>query len=123
MDGVLWMGHSSPFPTTHTGMGKVILTENVTIRSTYRCLFHCCPFSHVADNKQIVSLPNLHIIDFSYGHTGSTHDSSAWEDTCVFQGHENLLEDGEWVCADSAYPVKHLSDICKFILIVVIQDK
>ena len=40
---------------------------------------------------------HLHIIDFSYGHTGCTHDATAWEDT--------QLEDGEWVWADSAYPV------------------
>src|SRR5467141_4751535 len=61
--------------------------------------------SCVADNKQIVSLPKLHIIDFSYGHTGSTHESSAWEDTCLSQGHEALLTDGEWVWADSEYPI------------------
>lgn len=57
---------------------------------------------------QVANLPNLRIIDFSYGHTGSTHDSSAWEDTCLFQDHENIFDDGEWVWADSAYPV-HVS--------------
>jgi len=46
--------------------------------------------------SQIVSLPNLQIIDFSFGHTGSTHDSSAWEE---------LMEENEWVWADSAYAV------------------
>jgi hypothetical protein len=56
-------------------------------------------------NAQTVSLPNLHIIDFSYSHTGSTHDSTAWEETWVACEHEQHLEDGEWVCADSAYPV------------------
>jgi hypothetical protein len=52
-----------------------------------------------------VSLPNLHIINFSYSHTGSTHDATAWEDTQLAQEHNTLLEDGEWVWADSAYPV------------------
>lgn len=56
-------------------------------------------------NIQIVSLPNLRIIDFSYGHTRSTHDASAWEDTRIAQDHDTLLENGKWVWADSAYPV------------------
>ena len=50
-------------------------------------------------------MPNLLIIDFSYGHVGSIHDSTAFESTRVAQEHEALLEDGEWVWADSAYPV------------------
>jgi hypothetical protein len=54
---------------------------------------------------QVVSLPNLRIIDFSYGHTGSTHDSTAWDETRLAQQHETLLDDGEFVWADSAYPV------------------
>ncbi|KAF8233148.1 hypothetical protein L208DRAFT_1268176, partial [Tricholoma matsutake] len=59
---------------------------------------------------QIVSLPNLHIIDFTYGHTGSTHDSMAWEQTKLVQSHNKLLKEGEWVWADSAYPV-HLTSV------------
>jgi hypothetical protein len=55
--------------------------------------------------SKIVSLPNLQIIDFSYGHTGSTHDSTAWESTQMAQKHEELLEKDEWIWADSAYPV------------------
>ena len=54
---------------------------------------------------QIVSLPNLWIIDFGYGYTGSTHDATAWEGTRLFQEHGTLLDDKEWVWADSAYPV------------------
>ena len=50
-------------------------------------------------------MPNLRIIDFSYGHTGSTHDATAWEGTRIAQEHESLLEDDEWIWADSAYPV------------------
>jgi hypothetical protein len=58
---------------------------------------------------KIVSLPNLCIIDFSHSHTGSTHDSTAWETMHLAQEHSTLMEDGEWVWADSAYPV-HLLD-------------
>lgn len=60
------------------------------------------PYSHFS---QVVSLPNLRIIDFSYGQTGSTHDSTAWNDTVLAQNHETLMSPGEWVWADSAYPV------------------
>lgn len=61
--------------------------------------------------SQIVSLPNLRIIDFGYGHVGSTHDSTAWEGTQLAQEHEDLLEDGEWVWADSAYPVRDFTSL------------
>ena len=50
-------------------------------------------------------MPNLRIIDFSYGHTGSTHDATAWAHTQLATGHHDLMEPGEWVWADSAYLV------------------
>ncbi|KAF5366613.1 hypothetical protein D9758_009000 [Tetrapyrgos nigripes] len=56
-------------------------------------------------NVQIVLLPNWHIIDFSYGHVGSTHDATAWEETRLFKEYESLLQD-EWIWADSAYPIQ-----------------
>ncbi|KAE9396664.1 hypothetical protein BT96DRAFT_958144 [Gymnopus androsaceus JB14] len=55
-------------------------------------------------NIQIVNLPNLQIIDFGYSHTGSTHNATAWEGTRIATNHEDLLEEGEWIWADSAYP-------------------
>ncbi|EIN04729.1 hypothetical protein PUNSTDRAFT_24189, partial [Punctularia strigosozonata HHB-11173 SS5] len=58
-------------------------------------------------NIQVISLPNLQIIDFGYGFTGSTHDSTAWKETRVYREHEMILEGQEWIWADSAYPVKH----------------
>ena len=36
---------------------------------------------------------------------GNTHDSTAWEDTWIVQEHEDIIKDGEWIWADSAYPV------------------
>ncbi|KIK53488.1 hypothetical protein GYMLUDRAFT_63653 [Collybiopsis luxurians FD-317 M1] len=56
-------------------------------------------------NFQIISLPNLHIVDVGYGFTGSTHDASAWEKTHMKQQYKKLLRPGEWVWVDSAYPV------------------
>lgn len=54
---------------------------------------------------QVVSLPNLRIIDFGYGYTGRTHDSTAWQGTRMAQEHQTLLEDNEFIWADSAYTV------------------
>ncbi|KAF7349600.1 DDE Tnp4 domain-containing protein [Mycena sanguinolenta] len=57
-------------------------------------------------NIQVVSLPNLRIIDFGYGYTGSTHDSTAWEGTRMAQEHQTLLEEEEFIWADSAYTLE-----------------
>ncbi|VDC02626.1 unnamed protein product [Peniophora sp. CBMAI 1063] len=54
---------------------------------------------------QIISLPNLRIIDYSVGRPGSTHDSTGWRDTWIYQRRDGLLRDGEWIWADSAYPL------------------
>ncbi|RPD72619.1 hypothetical protein L226DRAFT_466844 [Lentinus tigrinus ALCF2SS1-7] len=56
-------------------------------------------------NIQVVSLPNLRIVDVSYGHTGSTHDSTAFERTRVARDYTEILEANEFIWADSAYPV------------------
>ncbi|KAI0073911.1 hypothetical protein K474DRAFT_1602516 [Panus rudis PR-1116 ss-1] len=56
-------------------------------------------------NIQVISLPDLTIIDYGYGFPGSTHDSTAWVKTRMAEQHADILEDGEWVWADSAYPV------------------
>ncbi|KAF9562393.1 hypothetical protein CPC08DRAFT_634216 [Agrocybe pediades] len=61
--------------------------------------------SNYSLNFQIISLPNLRIIDFGYGFTGSTHDATAWEQTKIFKQHEDIFREGEFVWADSAYPV------------------
>jgi hypothetical protein len=54
---------------------------------------------------QIVSLPNLRIVDYGYGFTGSTHDSTAWEKTRIFAEHDIILEENEFIWGDSAYPI------------------
>ena len=60
--------------------------------------------------NQIVSLPNLRIIDYGYGFTGSTHDSTAWEKTRIYEEHLNVFEGDEFIWGDSAYPVSGLFD-------------
>ncbi|KAE9399470.1 hypothetical protein BT96DRAFT_957252 [Gymnopus androsaceus JB14] len=46
---------------------------------------------HYSLNIQIINLPNLRIIDFSYGHTGSMHDSSVWGGTKIATEHDQIL--------------------------------
>ena len=50
-------------------------------------------------------MPNLRIIDVSYGFTGSTHDSTAWEATRMAKNHTEILTGLEFIWGDSAYPV------------------
>ncbi|KAI5830830.1 hypothetical protein K523DRAFT_271410 [Schizophyllum commune Tattone D] len=55
-------------------------------------------------NIQVVNTPDLRIIDFGYGFTGSTHDSSAWTKTSFYQDPARYLQGNEFIWADSAYP-------------------
>ncbi|EGN92798.1 hypothetical protein SERLA73DRAFT_23654, partial [Serpula lacrymans var. lacrymans S7.3] len=62
--------------------------------------------SNYSLNSQIIILPhNLRIVDYGLGHTGSTHNSSALQDTLISRNHEVILAPGEWLWADSAYPI------------------
>ncbi|KII82824.1 hypothetical protein PLICRDRAFT_112152 [Plicaturopsis crispa FD-325 SS-3] len=62
--------------------------------------------SNYSLNAQLISTPDLHIIDFGVGMPGSQHDATAWLDTRVPQEHKRLLGEKEWVWADSAYPLR-----------------
>jgi hypothetical protein len=55
---------------------------------------------------QLITLPNLRIIDYVIGHCGSTHDSTAFQDSHTVHEKQRLIGRGEWVWADSAYPVE-----------------
>jgi hypothetical protein len=50
-------------------------------------------------------MPNLRIVDFGYGFTGSAHDATAWQETRISKERETLLKDDDFIWADSAYPV------------------
>ncbi|KIJ54766.1 hypothetical protein M422DRAFT_152646 [Sphaerobolus stellatus SS14] len=62
--------------------------------------------SNYSMNVQIISLPNLIIIDFGVGLPGSQHDATAWKETRIPKEHATLLAPGEWVWGDSAYLIK-----------------
>lgn len=54
---------------------------------------------------QIVSLlHNLMIVDYAVGHTGSAHDSYAFQSTQISQDPSKFLGPNDWIWADSAYP-------------------
>ena len=47
---------------------------------------------------------DLMIVDYSVGHTGSIHDSWAFQSTCTCKEYEHIFGPNEWMWADSAYP-------------------
>lgn len=58
----------------------------------------------------------------SYGHTGSTHDSTAFERTKIARDHADILGPNEFIWADSAYPVRVVYSVhCGLTLIVLEQ--
>ncbi|KIK17976.1 hypothetical protein PISMIDRAFT_30623 [Pisolithus microcarpus 441] len=61
--------------------------------------------SNYSLNVLIVSTPDLCIVDYSVGLPGSWHDASAFAETCIFHEHDVLLEEGEWLFVDTAYPL------------------
>ncbi|EGN93330.1 hypothetical protein SERLA73DRAFT_24708, partial [Serpula lacrymans var. lacrymans S7.3] len=57
------------------------------------------------NTQLVVLLYNLCVIDYSLRHTGSVHDLYVFESTQITRDKTMFLEDGEWMWADSAYPV------------------
>ncbi|KAF8592799.1 hypothetical protein K439DRAFT_1610331 [Ramaria rubella] len=62
--------------------------------------------SNYSMSVQLISTPDLCIVDYGVGMPGSQHDSTAWLQTCIPQEHETLLSSVEWVWADTAYPLQ-----------------
>ena len=57
---------------------------------------------------QLVNLVhNLRFVDYTVGHTGSTHDATAFRKMQISKDQTRgiFLGDEQWVWADSAYPV------------------
>lgn len=53
--------------------------------------------------EQLVTLPNLRIIDYVIGHCGSAHDSTVFHDSRTYHNSGTLFNENEWMWADSAY--------------------
>ena len=79
--------------------------SNSSLNFQVRLLFLSVSVSNYS-LEQIISLPNLRIIDIGYGYTGSTHDATAWQKTQFYQRRERYLWGNEFIWADSAYPVR-----------------
>ncbi|KAG5649613.1 hypothetical protein H0H81_002852 [Sphagnurus paluster] len=62
--------------------------------------------SNYSMNVQLINRPDLTIADYGIGLPGSQHDATAWSQTQLPSKHEHLLRPGEFVWADSAYPLK-----------------
>ncbi|KAJ3499981.1 hypothetical protein NMY22_g19418 [Coprinellus aureogranulatus] len=62
--------------------------------------------SNYSLNVQLITTPNLRIIDYGIGLPGSQHDATAWKKTRIPKEHATLLPGREWVWGDSAYPLQ-----------------
>ncbi|KAF8816578.1 hypothetical protein BYT27DRAFT_7220661 [Phlegmacium glaucopus] len=62
--------------------------------------------SNYSMNVQVINRPDLKIIDYGIGYPGSQHDATAWRETRLPPEHEQLFGPGDFVWADSAYPLK-----------------
>ena len=63
-----------------------------------------CPYTDT-DMQQLVTLPNMHVINYVLGPPGSTHDSMSFKESHAWKESGHLFQDGEWLWADSAYPL------------------
>ncbi|KAF8587606.1 hypothetical protein K439DRAFT_1645808 [Ramaria rubella] len=62
--------------------------------------------SNYSLNVQLISTPNLCIIDYGVGLPLSQHDATAWKGTWIPQEHEQFLGRDEWVWVDTACPLQ-----------------
>ncbi|KAF8833818.1 hypothetical protein BDN67DRAFT_916207, partial [Paxillus ammoniavirescens] len=53
----------------------------------------------------IIMPHNLLIVDYSMGNPGSAHDAHAFRSTRIYEEHDTLLAQDEWIWGDSAYPL------------------
>lgn len=67
----------------------------------------CLPVNVLLIRVQVVVMVhNLFIVDFGLGHPGSVHDAHAFQGTHIAQEPDELIPEGHWIWADSAYPTK-----------------
>nr|GAT51887.1 predicted protein [Mycena chlorophos] len=62
--------------------------------------------SNYSLNLQLITTADLQIIDYGVGLPGSQHDATAWKKTRIPSEFDILLPNGEWIWADSAYPLQ-----------------
>lgn len=62
--------------------------------------------SNYSMNVQIINTPNLKIIDYASGFTGSRHDTHCFGSTRLAKQPEQLLGREEWCWGDAGYPLE-----------------
>ncbi len=62
-----------------------------------------CSQDNELSSYQLITLPNLRIIDYVVGHCGSVHDATAFRESRTYGNYRQLFKNGEWIWAYSAY--------------------
>ena len=108
MGSYLPMERSSSYFRSLGYMARRGLTKTKTILLTARYVEYLILSIRRADlqyTSQIINLPqSLLIVDYLLGHTGSVHDTWAFQSTRTFKNHNKIFGPGKWMWADSAYP-------------------
>jgi hypothetical protein len=76
---------------------------NVQVRTAFDPTYVYQPLTTLPLLQQLITLPNLRIVDYVIGHCGSAHDSTVFQESRTSIDHDELFADGEWMWADSAY--------------------
>src|SRR5258707_13677516 len=84
-------------------MVSSFLTESRTTHSALLYVPRLILLSLLIHPLQLVTLPNLCIIDYVLGPPGSVHDSTAFWQSRAFKESDELFYNVEWLWADSAY--------------------
>src|SRR5258705_1586578 len=84
-------------------MASSFLTKSRTTHSALLYVPRSILLSLLIHPLQLVTLPNLRIIDYILGLPGSVHDSTAFQQSRAFQESDELFYNGEWLWSDSAY--------------------
>ena len=84
-------------------MARPILIEKVTILESPGKTYIYSMCVHLLQFRQLVTLPNLRIINYVIGHCGSAHDSTVFHDSRTYCNSSILFNENEWMWVDSAY--------------------
>jgi DDE superfamily endonuclease len=99
VDGTLIPLHCKP---GHHGEQLYDCKSNYSLSLTVHS--SCCQHSPCTNvNIQLVTMPDLSIINYVLGLPGSVHNSTAFRESRAFKESETLFHKGEWLWANLAY--------------------
>ena len=86
--------------------GKLLWSQmQLFYKCMYRCIVNLLTFLLLININQDCLPTKPSHCQLLVWVTGSAHDSTAWTGTHLASNHRSILEEGEWVWVDSAYPV------------------